>query len=121
MCSRTEALAVTTSYPATRALPEVGRSTVQSIRNVVVLPAPFGPSNPKISPGLAVNEIESTAGAVRPSDCLNDLPSAATSIMDMLYFYRGLSAGLPRRGMVGWRCSILANAANWLRVSPNVV
>jgi hypothetical protein len=28
---------------------------------VVVLPAPFGPSSPKIFPGLTVNEILSTA------------------------------------------------------------
>ena len=35
-----------TSKPATSAHPPVGRSSVVSIRTVVVLPAPFGPRNP---------------------------------------------------------------------------
>src|SRR6188508_1305382 len=34
------------------AVPPVGASSVQSILIVVVLPAPFGPSSPKISPAL---------------------------------------------------------------------
>ena len=41
----------TTSWPATTARPPVGLSTVLRIRRVVVLPAPLGPSSPKISPG----------------------------------------------------------------------
>ena len=41
----TSLLSVTTSWPATRALPPVGRSSVVSIRTVVVLPAPLGPRN----------------------------------------------------------------------------
>ena len=36
--------------PATRSVPPVAGSRPQSMRNVVVLPAPFGPSRPKISP-----------------------------------------------------------------------
>ena len=39
-----------TSMPATHAVPSLGRSRPQSIRMVVVLPAPLGPRNPKISP-----------------------------------------------------------------------
>jgi len=39
-----------TSYPATDALPDVGFRSVVSMRIVVVLPAPFGPSRPKTSP-----------------------------------------------------------------------
>ena len=31
------------------------------MRNVVVLPAPFGPSNPKISPRCTVNDVLATA------------------------------------------------------------
>jgi len=38
--------------PATRASPEVGGNRVVSILMVVVLPAPFEPSRPKISPAL---------------------------------------------------------------------
>ena len=36
--------------PATVAEPEVGAMSVPSVRTVVVLPAPFGPRNPKTSP-----------------------------------------------------------------------
>ena len=39
-----------TSKPATLAVPEVGGKTPVIIRMVVVLPAPFGPRNPRISP-----------------------------------------------------------------------
>src|SRR3984957_18098495 len=39
-----------TSKPATNAWPPLGVSSVVSIRTTVVLPAPFGPSNPKTSP-----------------------------------------------------------------------
>src|SRR5208283_3937108 len=38
------------SSPATRASPEVGGSSVVSIRTRVVLPAPLGPRSPKTSP-----------------------------------------------------------------------
>ena len=38
------------SKPFTVTLPEVGFNKAQIILKVVVLPAPFGPNNPKISP-----------------------------------------------------------------------
>ncbi len=41
-----------TSTPATFKVPPEGGKSPQSMRNVVVLPAPFGPSRPKISPRL---------------------------------------------------------------------
>ena len=41
---------VTTSWPATVADPEVGSSRVVSMRMVVVLPAPLGPSTAISSP-----------------------------------------------------------------------
>ena len=43
---RTASGAAETSWPATTARPDVGRSSVASMRIVVVLPAPFGPSSP---------------------------------------------------------------------------
>ena len=46
--TRTESL--TTSAPATIAFPEVGSTRVVRMAIAVVLPAPFGPSNPKNSP-----------------------------------------------------------------------
>src|SRR5215218_5290505 len=50
MCCRTHFASLTTSKPSTRAVPEVGISSVISILIVVVLPAPFGPSRPNSSP-----------------------------------------------------------------------
>jgi len=38
------------SNPPTRAWPEVGLSSVDSIRMSVVLPEPFGPSKPTTAP-----------------------------------------------------------------------
>ena len=46
MRSRTWPGCFTTSKPATEASPLVGASSVQSIRTVVDLPAPFGPRKP---------------------------------------------------------------------------
>ncbi len=43
------------------AMPLVGRESVESMRNVVLLPAPFGPSRPKISPFLTSKLMSSTA------------------------------------------------------------
>ena len=47
--------------PATKALPEVGMTRVVNIPAVVVLPAPFGPSRPKISPFPIARFSSSTA------------------------------------------------------------
>src|SRR5690554_4462370 len=58
---RTIACCLTMSYPSTDAVPEVGLRMVQSIDNMVVLPAPFGPSSPKTSPSLTARLIASTA------------------------------------------------------------
>ena len=47
--------------PATRALPPDGRSRPHSMRKMVDLPAPFGPSRPKISPRATAKLTWSTA------------------------------------------------------------
>src|SRR5437763_417526 len=57
------------SAPATVALPPLGGRRVASILSVVVLPAPLGPRNPKISPALTVRSTPFTASTV----CLRDL------------------------------------------------
>jgi serine/threonine-protein kinase len=49
------------SSPAPMALPEVGGSSVQSMRTVVVLPAPFGPRKPNTSPAATVRSMSRTA------------------------------------------------------------
>ena len=54
-----------TSAPSIVALPDVGRTSPQSIRIVVVLPAPFAPRNPKISPRLIWSERSHTARDLR--------------------------------------------------------
>ncbi len=51
VCSRTCCGCLATSKPETLAVPESMGSRVVSMRKVVVFPAPFGPRNPKISPG----------------------------------------------------------------------
>ena len=61
MRRRTSPASATTSSPATRASPEVGGSSVHSIRTVVVLPAPFGPRNPNTSPERTVKSMPRTA------------------------------------------------------------
>ena len=43
--------------------PDVGVITVESMRRVVVFPAPFGPSNENISPGLHSKLMSFTAKA----------------------------------------------------------
>src|SRR5579872_553491 len=63
---RTEAPSVATSKPATNARPEVGGSSVHSIRTVVVLPAPLGPRKPKTSPAETVRSIPFTASIPPP-------------------------------------------------------
>src|SRR5215468_3498196 len=47
---RTSAASRTTSNPSTRARPSSGRSSVVSTRTAVVIPAPFGPSKPRMPP-----------------------------------------------------------------------
>src|SRR5215831_6271985 len=52
----------TTSIPATRARPPVGRTSVVSMPMVVDLPAPFGPSRPNSTPAGTVRSMPQTAG-----------------------------------------------------------
>ena len=52
---------VAVSAPNTLIRPSIGLSRVTSIRMVVVLPAPFGPSRPKVSPGWMARSTWSTA------------------------------------------------------------
>src|SRR6266851_2149424 len=56
---------VARSQPATRAVPPLGGISVASIRSVVVLPAPFGPRKPKISPRRTLRSTPTTASTTR--------------------------------------------------------
>jgi hypothetical protein len=51
----------TTSNPATRAEPPVGRASVQSMEIVVDFPAPLGPRKPNVSPLDTSKSIPHTA------------------------------------------------------------
>ena len=61
MRRRTSADCSKTSKPHTRTVPDVAGRKPVMMRSVVVLPAPFGPRKPRISPGAAVNETSWTA------------------------------------------------------------
>src|SRR5690606_2586150 len=76
MLRRTSSRSRTTSCPATRARPPVGLSSVHSMLIVVDLPAPFGPRNPKISPGRTGNSSPRTAS---PSPKVVLRPSTSTA------------------------------------------
>ena len=55
-----------TSTPARKARPEVGSTRVVRMPAVVVFPAPFGPSRPKISPASTLRFSRSTAAKSVP-------------------------------------------------------
>ena len=61
MTLRTSRGDAVTSIPVIRAVPAVGLSKVTRILVTVVLPEPFGPRKPKISPRRTVSEMPSTA------------------------------------------------------------
>src|SRR5579871_5072684 len=61
MCRRTIEASRTMSKPATLARPELGGSNVVSILTSVLLPAPFDPIRPKISPRLTAIDTSATA------------------------------------------------------------
>ena len=58
---RAAAGSAVTSMPSTVTRPAVGTRLVARMRSVVVLPAPLGPSRPKMRPGAHVKLIPSTA------------------------------------------------------------
>src|ERR1043165_6408677 len=96
MCCRTCPGCVATSCPATRAVPDVGLRTVQRMRMVVVLPAPLGPSRPKISPARASKLTWSTAWTRPRRRSRNDLVRFWTWII-CLAGHRCRTALLSRR------------------------
>src|SRR3954451_19599472 len=75
MWRRTSSRAVTTSWPATVARPDVGFASVQSMLIVVVFPAPLGPRNPNTSPG-STSKLTPRTASISPNDFL----SSSTSI-----------------------------------------
>ena len=80
MRSRTPCGSASRSQPTTVAEPAVGCSSVVSIRSVVVLPAPFGPRKPTISPGSTAKSTPHTA-STRPCFVVNARASPRASMM----------------------------------------
>ena len=97
MLRRTSSRSVTTSCPATRASPEVGLASVQSMLIVVVLPAPFGPRKPNTSP-TATSKFT---------------PRTARTSSKFLTRSRTAIAGVGEAPLA-WACGI------WLRISYDV-
>ena len=54
-----------TSVPPNRTVPALGAIIPTVMRKEVVLPAPFGPRSPTISPGFTSNETPSTTARER--------------------------------------------------------
>ena len=79
--ARTSSPSVTTSKPATRAVPEVGGSSVVSMCTVVDLPAPLGPRKPYTSPGSTRRSIPSTARGPFLNSRTSCVASMAGSLM----------------------------------------
>src|SRR5216684_8962746 len=90
--SRTPSGSRRISCPATRAVPEVGGVSVVSMRISVVLPAPLGPSRPKISPSVTSKLISFTATS---SPNFFDRRSTSMAFISVGSSRRGASAGRP--------------------------
>src|SRR5690606_25736612 len=80
---RTAVGSFATSMPSTSIRPWSGFISVYSMRRVVVLPAPLGPSSPVISPSRASKPTPFTACTV-PALVLNDLCRFSSRIMSRL-------------------------------------
>ena len=76
---RTASLSLVTSWPPTMALPEVMGTSVVIMRMSVLLPAPFGPSKPKISPSATekLTSLDGFKSAVALDDVLAPQSPAA--------------------------------------------
>ncbi len=82
---------VTTSNPATRADPLVGGMYPVRMRMVLLLPAPFGPRRPRISPRLAWKL--TSCSATRSPYCLVRWVTSIIT-MDLVQFRGGSSSGI---------------------------
>src|SRR5258706_12502986 len=79
------------SFPAIETVPASARSTPASILRVVLLPAPSGPTRPKISPAAISKLKPSTAG-----EPANDFRSAETTIVGGISMRSQVEDGVDR-------------------------
>src|SRR5271154_3321342 len=90
MARRTPTACVMMEKPATLASPAVGGSSVVSILIVVVLPAPFEPSRPKISPALT-ERVSASTDVNAPKRRLRPLISRTTLLIRKRWMPASLS------------------------------
>ena len=76
-----------TSNPDIKAWPDVGFSKVVRIMIAVLLPAPLGPKNPKISPSFTENVTSFTA-VTSPNDFVRDLVSIEYNALIAIVNYK---------------------------------
>ena len=105
MRSRTPWGSASRSQPTTRAEPAVGCSSVVSIRSVVVLPAPFGPRKPTISPGSTTKSTPPTA-SIRPCLVVNARASPRASMIGTCGLVRVSAGAGPRTSSERKRASM---------------
>src|SRR5208282_330472 len=101
MLRRTSPACAMMSKPATRAAPDEGGKSVVNILIRVLLPAPFEPMRPKISPGKTLSDTLSTATR-SPKRRLKAEVLIAESVSD---------GGV--RFALGGAAPVLASGANW--------
>src|SRR5664279_3978395 len=80
MRPRTWSASVKRSRPRARASPALGASTPQSMRMVVLLPAPLGPRKPKISP-FSTSKVSSDTAVKSPNRRVRPRTSRTGSAM----------------------------------------
>src|SRR5215467_4638965 len=107
MRRRTPTGSASRSAPATVAVPAVGRNSVVSMRRVVVLPAPFGPRKPTISPSSTSRSTPRTASTgplrlenvrARPRASMIAMPVSFRLLPALRAWSGAIGAG---RGLVG--------------------
>ena len=96
MLRRTARGCVATSWPATIAVPASARSSVERIRTVVVLPAPFGPSSANTEPASTRRSSPVRTGT-SPNDFRSPVACRVYVIHHVYYIHTKPASSLGRR------------------------
>src|SRR3990172_9237576 len=96
-----------TEWPATEASPEVGCRSVVRMRMVLVLPAPFGPTKPKIAPS-STRRVRSSTAISRPYLRVKPLISMMAA-MSMIYHQSKVTALQTDDAAAGWILNLNAD------------
>src|SRR5215813_4697568 len=104
------------SMPQIAARPAVGATRPQSIRNSVVLPAPFGPTIPRISPASTVRLTPRTASTT-PNRLARPAASTARPLCPIRQYHR-LSAGWRWPGLSTRPVALRRNRSAGVEAAP---